>query len=191
MHLEDHTSLMTGVTRHPHPIHAGAANPYETSIARRGTGARDDRDQRGPMPRRVAVLPGTGGLRVCCERRAKCDILLGLLLARRHRPPRLQLFRMVSAKRSARSKSESVRSWWVFEIWQGFRPYFIRLSVDFLIFAAFWTVLWAAHALTTHLPLGSTLSRFLVGFHETVVVLTFAWLSLEAVWDIVMLKRKG
>jgi hypothetical protein len=56
---------------------------------------------------------------------------------------------------------------------------------------AFWGVLWAAHSLTTRLPVGSTLSRFLVGFHETVVVLTFVWLSLEAIWDIVMLRRKG
>jgi len=31
----------------------------------------------------------------------------------------------------------------------------------------------------------------LIGFHETVVALTFVWLSLEATWDIVMLKSKG
>lgn len=79
---------------------------------------------------------------------------------------------------------------WFVEIWREFRPYLVRLGTDFLIFLAIWLLLLGAHTLTTRLPLGSTLSRFLVGFHETVVVLTFVWLSLEATWDIVMLRRK-
>jgi hypothetical protein len=78
---------------------------------------------------------------------------------------------------------------WLVEIWVGFRPYLVRLSIDALIFLAIWLLLLGAHTLTTRLPLGTTLSRFLVGFHETVVVLTFVWLSLEATWDIVMLRR--
>ena len=78
---------------------------------------------------------------------------------------------------------------WLVEVWRGFRPYLIRLSTDFRIFLAIWLLLLGAHALTTRLPLGTTLSRFLVGFAETVVVLTFVWLSLEATWDIVMLRR--
>jgi hypothetical protein len=97
---------------------------------------------------------------------------------------------MVVQEGSAHRESTSVRSVWLVEVWRGFRPYLIRLSTDLFVFLAFWGVLWVAHAVTTRLPLGSSVSRFLVGFHETVVVLTFGWLSLEAVWDIVMLKRK-
>ena len=87
------------------------------------------------------------------------------------------------------SDASRVSSTWIVEIWVGFRPYLVRLATDFLVFLAIWLLLLAAHALTTRLPLGTTLSRFLVGFHETVVVLTFVWLSLEATWDIVMLRR--
>jgi hypothetical protein len=75
--------------------------------------------------------------------------------------------------------------------WRAFRPYLIKLSTDFLIFVAVWLVLLGAHTLSTWLPLGTTISQFLIGFHETVVALTFVWLSLEATWDIVMLRRKG
>lgn len=98
---------------------------------------------------------------------------------------------MARRKSAERANQEGVSSVWVVEIWRGFRPYLIRLSIDFLIFLAIWLLLLGAHALTTKLPLGTTLSGFLVGFHETVVVLTFVWLSLEATWDIVMLRRKA
>ena len=87
--------------------------------------------------------------------------------------------------------SQTPKSFWLVEVWRAFRPYLIRLSTDFLIFATIWLVLLGAHTLTTWLPLGTTFSQFLIGFHETVVALTFVWLSLEATWDIVMLKRKG
>lgn len=87
--------------------------------------------------------------------------------------------------------SQAPTSTWLVEVWRAFRPYLIRLSTDFLIFAAVWLVLLGAHTLSTWLPLGTTISQFLIGFHETVVALTFVWLSLEATWDIVMLKRKG
>ena len=88
------------------------------------------------------------------------------------------------------AKSKHHERLWLAEVWVGFRPYLIRLLSDFLIFLAIWLVLLAAHTLTARMPLGTTLSRFLVGFHETVVVLTFVWLSLEATWDILMLRRK-
>ncbi len=80
---------------------------------------------------------------------------------------------------------------WLVEVWNAFRPYLIKLSVDFVIFVGIWGVLLAAHALTTALPLGTKLSDFLVGFHETMVVITFVWLSLVATWDLISLRRKG
>src|SRR5436305_14166548 len=79
---------------------------------------------------------------------------------------------------------------WPAEVWDRFRPYLIKLGVDFLIFVAIWCVLWAAHRLTKVLPLGTQLSEFLVGFHETMVVLTFVWISMVALWVLVILSRK-
>ena len=87
--------------------------------------------------------------------------------------------------------NQAPTSTWLVEVWRAFRPYLIKLSTDFLIFSAVWLVLLGAHTLSTWLPLGTTISQFLIGFHETVVALTFVWLSLEATWDIVMLRRKG
>lgn len=80
---------------------------------------------------------------------------------------------------------------WIAEVWHDFRPYLIKLSVDFAIFVGIWSILFAAHALTLKLPLESGMAEFLIGFHETMVVLTFVWLSLVATWDLVTLKRKG
>ncbi len=80
---------------------------------------------------------------------------------------------------------------WLTEVWHAFRPYLIKLSIDFAIFIGIWSVLLAAHALTTALPLDSKLAEFLIAFHEITVVLTFVWLSLVATWDLVSLKRKG
>lgn len=82
-----------------------------------------------------------------------------------------------------------LRAWW-FEVWASFRPYLIKLSSDFLAFVCIWLLLLGAHSLTSTLPLGTTLSKFLVGFHETTVVLTFVWLSLAAILDLINLKKK-
>jgi hypothetical protein len=45
--------------------------------------------------------------------------------------------------------------------------------------------------LTSTFPLGSSLTQFMVGFHETVVLLSFVWLSIVALWDLVNLKRRS
>lgn len=79
---------------------------------------------------------------------------------------------------------------WFAELWQGFRPYLIRLALDFLLFVSIWAVLLAAHWLTNTFRLGTKLAEFMVGFHETVVVLSFVWLSIVAFWDLATLKRR-
>ena len=80
---------------------------------------------------------------------------------------------------------------WFVEVWSAFRPYCVRLIVDFLIFVSIWAVLFAAHWLTSTFPLGSSVTLFMVGFHETVVLLSFVWLSIVALWDLVNLKRRS
>lgn len=97
---------------------------------------------------------------------------------------------MATAQEPDTRRRESRTTFWLADVWGEFRPYLVRLFTDFLIFVTIWLILLAAHALTNWFPLGTTLSLFLIGFHETVIVLTFVWLSLEATWDMVMLRRK-
>ena len=84
----------------------------------------------------------------------------------------------------------SSKAFWPVEVWRAFRPYLIRLSTDFLVFVAIWLVLLGAHALTTWLPLGTILSGLLIDFHEAIVALTFLWLSVEAMSDIVTIRKR-
>ncbi len=97
---------------------------------------------------------------------------------------------MTRRSRAARPNQERTGPVWMVEVWRGFRPYLIRLSVDSCVFVAIWFVLVGAHVMTTLLPLGTALSRILVGFHEIVMVLTFVWLSLQAALDIAALRRR-
>ena len=90
---------------------------------------------------------------------------------------------------TARGELDSEASWPRL-VWQKFRPYLIRFSEDLLIFISLWIVLYVGHWLTGVLPLSSLASRFLVGVHETVVVLSFLWLSLTALFDLVQLKLR-
>lgn len=83
-----------------------------------------------------------------------------------------------------------VQTTWTRLVWWKFRPYLIRFSEDLLIFMSLWVVLFFAHWLTTALPLSSLAAKFLVGVHETVVVLSFLWLSLTALFDLVQLKLR-
>jgi len=91
---------------------------------------------------------------------------------------------------AASARGSEPQATWTRLVWQGFRPYLIRFSEDLLIFLSLWVILFVAHWLTRALPLSSLAARFLVGVHETVVVLSFLWLSLMAFFDLVQLKAR-
>jgi hypothetical protein len=79
---------------------------------------------------------------------------------------------------------EHVRRFWLIEVWLSFRPYFIALTIDFLVFVMLWFGLRGACALAIRLSLPGSLPGFLTTSHGIAVVASFVFVSSLALYDI-------
>lgn len=89
------------------------------------------------------------------------------------------------------SASELPSRTWLGLVWLSVRPRLVHIAADFSIFLVVWLILWLVHVLTAVLPLNSGLGRFIVGFHETVLALSFVWISMVALWDLTRMRGGG
>jgi hypothetical protein len=76
------------------------------------------------------------------------------------------------------------------EVWRRFRPYGVHFVTDFLIFLSLWAFLWIAHSVGTNIPVEGPAALFLIGVHETLVVLNYLLLGMLALFDVWTLKKK-
>jgi hypothetical protein len=85
---------------------------------------------------------------------------------------------------------QDVRRLWPIEVWLSFRPYFIVLIIDFLIFGMLWLGLRGAHALAARLALSGSLAEFLNTSYRVAVVAGFVFVSSLALYDIRDIHRR-
>ena len=79
------------------------------------------------------------------------------------------------------------------DVWEGYRPYLVKLAQDFLIGATLWAMLFAFHQVTHRLPVESWAGRFVVSLHSVGLVVMFGlvtWLSFNDVIIIHRLERE-
>ena len=77
------------------------------------------------------------------------------------------------------------------EVWAGYRPYLIKIAIDFLIPATLWVALFIFHILTSYLPITGWAGEFIVFLHSAAtvgIVGLFAWWSVN---DIIQIKGGG
>jgi hypothetical protein len=80
--------------------------------------------------------------------------------------------------------------WWV-DVWRGFRPYFVKVVEDFLVFVSVWLMLWGVHWLARLLPNDGRTAGFLVLFHETFLTLGIVLWSAMTLRDLYLLRLKN
>jgi hypothetical protein len=82
------------------------------------------------------------------------------------------------------------RRGWPVEVWLSFRPYFIALTIDFLIFVMLWLGLRGGHALASRLALAAPLVAFLNTSYGVAVVASFVFVCSLALYDIGDIHRR-
>jgi hypothetical protein len=77
------------------------------------------------------------------------------------------------------------------EAWAGFRPYLLKLTVDFLVAGSIWLFLFLFTLLTKLLPISGWAARFLVFIDSLGAVAAMVMLVWFAVNDTIQLHRGG
>ena len=62
---------------------------------------------------------------------------------------------------------------WYVEVWSGFRPYLIRVSLDFLISGLLWLSLFLFKSLTQLLPIAHWAAEFIEKIHTVGALVAF------------------
>ncbi len=75
------------------------------------------------------------------------------------------------------------------EVWEGFRPYLLKLSIDFLVPGAMWLFLFAFHGLTKLLPIHGWAGQFILGLHSAGTVVALGIFLFFAVNDIIHIHK--
>lgn len=102
-----------------------------------------------------------------------------------------QLSRTISTTaRGPETAATPTRHWWPIEVWLSFRPYFIALVIDFLIFLMLWLGLRGGRALASRLSLAAPLAEFLNTSNGVAVVASFVFISSLALYDIRDIHRR-
>jgi len=76
-----------------------------------------------------------------------------------------------------------------FEIWSGYRPYLLRVTIDFLVSATIWLALFLFKILTDILPITGFAARFIVALHSLGTVAALAIFLFFSVNDIIQIRR--
>ena len=77
------------------------------------------------------------------------------------------------------------------EVWDGYRPYLVKFTVDFLITATLWLVLFIFKVLTSYLPVSGWAGEFIVAVHSTGTVAAFGVFAWLFVIDIIQTRKGG
>jgi hypothetical protein len=77
------------------------------------------------------------------------------------------------------------------EVWAGFRPYFVRFTVDFLVSTSLWTFLWAFKRLTQLLSLQGWAADVIIQIHAVGSVSAFVIFAILFAVDIYAVHRGG
>ena len=72
------------------------------------------------------------------------------------------------------------------EVWAGYRPYLVRIIIDFLIPASLWVALYLFHLLTSKLPITGWTGEFIVFLHSAGAVGIFGLFAWWSVNDIIV-----
>jgi hypothetical protein len=75
------------------------------------------------------------------------------------------------------------------EVWQGFRPYLLKISVDFLITITLWVVLFLFKLLTKWLSIDGWAAEFIVNVHAAGAFGAFLVFAALLVADLYFLHR--
>jgi hypothetical protein len=76
------------------------------------------------------------------------------------------------------------------DIWEGFRPYLVKIAIDFLISASLWVVLFLFKALTKLLAIGGWAGDFIVNLHATGAVAAYGIFAILFATDLYTLHRE-
>jgi hypothetical protein len=77
----------------------------------------------------------------------------------------------------------------VVEIWRGYRPYAVKLAIDFLVSGTFWVGLFLFQLLRQTLPITSWGAIFIEHLHSAGVVAAFVIFTWLSVTDIIVVSR--
>lgn len=75
------------------------------------------------------------------------------------------------------------------EIWQRYRPYLIHLTVDLLVSASVWLVLFLFKLLADWMPISDWAGKFIVNIHAAGGVGAFAVFATLFIIDVVNIRR--
>ena len=73
---------------------------------------------------------------------------------------------------------------WYQEVWIGFRPYLIKLMVDFLVSCSLWTTLFLFKGLTKYLDIGTWAAEWIQNVHSVGALAAYVLFGLLFAIDI-------
>lgn len=88
-------------------------------------------------------------------------------------------------------RSETRSPHFVLEIWAEVRPYFVKLSKDFLIATMLWVFLFLFHLLARLAPIEPWVDSFVSNLHAATTVVAFVLLGGFSLVDIFRVHAKG
>ena len=86
---------------------------------------------------------------------------------------------------------EKVESAWYFEVWAGFRPYLIKIVVDFMASCLLWTALFLFKLLTKYLDIGTWAAQWIENIHSVGSIAAFALFGILFATDVYAIQAKG
>jgi len=102
---------------------------------------------------------------------------------------KLQVSSPATIEQQETRSTDNAHYWWV-EVWQGFRPYFVKAVEDFLVFISVWLMLLGVDGLARLLPNNARTATFLLLYHEMFLTLSVVLWSIMTLRDLYLLRLK-